>query len=276
MFSMNSPQGLKKSSFKFIVIVLIAILFTLLKSIDILSAMTIYEDVEYTGRAIPIIVDRISIENLTVSSDGEVVFDIRPPENVSFVVFIVKGVRFLKQDATIIDFIRITPTKALEHVKIEIYGLDMPDKAFIRNLICINGIVPNLEVIILNSTVNIDNIVYYEPSKDYYQRYLVLRMYSTSVRSSTKTSLDMLFYSTQKVFMSYFISNSNVLGEYYASKQGTLEMVSVHRRELLNKDNMFDAVGISLTTIILVSLGIYIEHRIRKQEKIEEIFEEGT
>jgi len=267
---------LKKSSFKFIVIVLIAILFTLLKSIDILSAMTIYEDVEYTGRAIPIIVDRISIENLTVSSDGEVVFDIRPPENVSFVVFIVKGVRFLKQDATIIDFIRITPTKALEHVKIEIYGLDMPDKAFIRNLICINGIVPNLEVIILNSTVNIDNIVYYEPSKDYYQRYLVLRMYSTSVRSSTKTSLDMLFYSTQKVFMSYFISNSNVLGEYYASKQGTLEMVSVHRRELLNKDNMFDAVGISLTTIILVSLGIYIEHRIRKQEKIEEIFEEGT
>jgi len=134
--------------------------------------------------------------------------------------------------------------------------------------------VNNVEVIIKDSIMKIDNIVYYEPKLDYSPREITLRMSGTAIKSSTENSIEDLFYTTQVVHLTYSIFNSTIFGEYQTSSSGTMEIISIHRRALRDKENLLEACGISFITIGLIAIGVYIEHVVRKQEKIEEIFEE--
>jgi len=273
MSLMSLLLGLKGKYFKSISLVLPGLIISIML-LNNISAQT-YMDIEYKGNAIPIIVSSIVIDKLKIRSDGNTVLEIIPPENVSEVSIIIRNTEFVKLDATLLDFIKVSSTAPLKSIKIEIDNLNMPKEAFIRNLIHIGSPATIVEITIRDSVMSVDNIVYYNPSLDYYPRDVNLKMFGAVIRRSLENQLEDLFYSTQLLHVSYHITNSTIFGNYYSSSSGGLEVLSVHRRTLLNRDNLSDALGISLTTITVIGVGVYIEHRIRKQEKIEEMLEES-
>jgi len=227
--------------------------------------------------------DEVVIENVSiVAKFVERVFIIENPKKIT-----ISGV-VSSQDSTVRNLILLDYRREVESVEITIKDSKIYtyDKEMIDFLVMISEYtkVYKLIIRIINSTIVGDVMIFTSLNK----MDVNVEIINSEVRSNIIPSCNVsaLFYRPFSV--KYTIRNSTISSPnapeksvYYDYEYGEFVAVEWYplttilpRRILENEYDKRSALIITLTTIFLTSLGVYIEHVYRKKEKIEEILGE--
>ncbi len=298
MFYSNLVKGLKrfcKGGFNkinllvhtvLVIVVIGSIIFGPLESFGIMEYTMkdiIIDEEGFKGYTIIAETDEIAIENVSIAANFvERVFIIENPKKVT-----ISGITS-PQDSTIRTLVLLDYRRDLEKVEITIKDSKIYtyDKEMIDFLVMISETtkIYNLVIRIINSTIIGDVMVFTNLNKmNVYVEIIDSEIQSNIILSCNVSAL---FYGPFTV--KYTIRNSTISSPnapeksvYYDYEYGEFVAVEWYpmqpvlpRRILKNEYDERSALVITLTTIFLTSLGIYIEHVYRKKEKIEEILGE--